>query len=168
MFKSYKWYKHFNSRVKLKHMYRQNIRDACPDKKSRDKTNFGFIIHGVNFKKGNEMTILVKIPQIWVKIWQMSSNPPPQAYTFILSVKNQKQNVNLNTEKLRCSINSQAWGWQRTTILSHFPTPSIQCIYYFETLTFRDSMQLLPLPPPLATLLARTSTSKVPTERTSG
>ena len=56
------------------------------------------------------MTILVKIPQIWVKIWQMYSNPQPQAYTLILSVKNQKQNVNLNTEKLRCSINSQAWG----------------------------------------------------------
>ena len=40
--------------------------------------------------------------------------------------------------------NSRAWGRQRThiPILCHFPTPSIGRIYYFETLTFRDSIDV--------------------------
>ena len=91
------------------------------------------------------MTILVKIPQIWVKIWQMSSNPPPQAYTFILSVKNQNKmspwipiNWGVPSIPERGDDNGLVYLYFATC------TGSIQRIYYFETLTFKDSMQLLP------------------------
>ena len=40
--------------------------------------------------------------------------------------------------------NCRGWGWQRThiPILCHFPTRSIERIYYFEILTFRKSIDI--------------------------